>query len=586
MKTVRLNLLVMTLTMSVLGFSQKNGKEFFQHEKTGHSTTSKRTPAGWNDTKSIHKKWIDTKLQTIEGYKPLATPKKQTNAVAKSNNRHKAAKQQLDSVVYGYGEKNVYKYDAKGNNVVSINYYLDEEYGKYEYTYDSKRNIIMEIRYQMGVREFKSEYTYDAAGNRTMYAFYLWDGTDWEGLNKDSSAYDANGNLLLEISYVWDSGDWIEDHKREYKYDSDGNLTEEVTSYWYGTDWVEADKDEFVYNANGDILFEYSYEWSGTAWDTTSKTEAVYDIDGVLERMIHSDWNEYIAEWAIEKAEYTYDIDGYLEKITVSEWDESVADWMDYLKIQYAYDANKYQTMFAYYFWEDTDWVGIWKDSSAYDADGNRILRISYDWDNNGWVEDEKGEYAYDTYGNRILEASYIWDGTDWVGDEKEEYEYDANGNLLMEASYEWEEEEGDWFGSKYVYEYDMSYAKADLIFPSFYDDMYNKRLKVTFYWGTETDWTEEESEGSIYYWSEPKVGISEIKTDNVSVSVYPNPVSTQLHVNIGTPKTVDYAIYNIIGQIILQGKLQESSIINVESLSNGMYFLKIDGKTVKIVKE
>jgi len=45
--------------------------------------------------------------------------------------------------------------------------------------------------------------------------------------------------------------------------------------------------------------------------------------------------------------------------------------------------------------------------------------------------------------------------------------------------------------------------------------------------------------------------------------------------------KIWDYTIYNIIVQRILQGKLQESAILNVESLAKGMYFLKTVEKTI-----
>jgi len=584
MRAIKLNLLVMTLGISVLGFSQKNGKEFFQHEKAVQHTTSKRNTTGWNDTKNIPQNWIGTKLQSIEGYKPLTTPKKQANT---QSNRHKAAKEQLDSVVCGWGEKMVYKYDAKGNNVTQINYYLDTETQKYEYTYDSKGNLIKGIRYSDGVLNYKEEYAYDAKGNQIMSSSYEWDSTDWKGNSKDSSVFDANENLLLYISYVWDNGNWVEDYKEAYKYNSDGDQTEMITSYWIGSGWIDAYKDETIYNANGDVLFEYSYVWSGSKWDTTEKTEAVYDIDGVLERMFHSEWDEDIADWVLEKAEYTYDIDGYVEEIVASEWDEGIGDWMDYLKIKYAYDANKYQNLFAYYYFDGIDWVGAWKDSSVYDANGKQIMRISSGWDNDDWADYVKYEFAYDIYGNLTLEASYYSDGTDWVGSYKYEYEYDANGNLLMRAVWSWEEEEGDWFGSKYEYEYDMTHAKADLIFPSSYDDMYNKRLKETFSYWDGTDWIEDEEENIIYYWGVPKVGI--VTTTSLSpVRVYPNPATTQLYVDINSQEKADYVIYNIIGQIIMQGKLQELSIINVESLSNGIYYLKISGSenvTLKFVK-
>jgi len=79
-------------------------------------------------------------------------------------------------------------------------------------------------------------------------------------------------------------------------------------------------------------------------------------------------------------------------------------------------------------------------------------------------------------------------------------------------------------------------------------------------------------------------VGVNDI-TQSPNINLYPNPAARELYVKRTTQEAVDYSIFNLTGQIILTGKLQNNSTINVESLSNGMYYLKIAGKTVKFVK-
>ena len=73
--------------------------------------------------------------------------------------------------------------------------------------------------------------------------------------------------------------------------------------------------------------------------------------------------------------------------------------------------------------------------------------------------------------------------------------------------------------------------------------------------------------------------------TNRSEVKVYPNPTRNQLTIENYELGMGDYTIYNIVGQIVMQGSLQ-SNTINVESLVNGMYFLRIGEKTVKFVKE
>jgi hypothetical protein len=68
-------------------------------------------------------------------------------------------------------------------------------------------------------------------------------------------------------------------------------------------------------------------------------------------------------------------------------------------------------------------------------------------------------------------------------------------------------------------------------------------------------------------------------------IRIYPNPTSGQITIN-GQLTNANYAIYSLSGQLQKQGKLQgETTNINIESLANGMYLLKIEGETFKIIK-
>jgi len=93
-------------------------------------------------------------------------------------------------------------------------------------------------------------------------------------------------------------------------------------------------------------------------------------------------------------------------------------------------------------------------------------------------------------------------------------------------------------------------------------------------------------NQGYPILFNKATTGITEF-TSSDKVTIYPNPVRNQLKIkNYELRNITDYVIYNIMGQIVMQGKSDATSTINVESLANGVYYLKITDKFVKFVKE
>ena len=72
---------------------------------------------------------------------------------------------------------------------------------------------------------------------------------------------------------------------------------------------------------------------------------------------------------------------------------------------------------------------------------------------------------------------------------------------------------------------------------------------------------------------------------------IYPNPTTGQLRVSgdILDGKDREIRIFNVVGQVVFTSqlsKLSPETAIDISHLSAGLYFLKVDGKMVKIVKE
>ena len=90
-------------------------------------------------------------------------------------------------------------------------------------------------------------------------------------------------------------------------------------------------------------------------------------------------------------------------------------------------------------------------------------------------------------------------------------------------------------------------------------------------------------------------VGINEIE-QNTAIKVFPNPTNGQLRVTSygSAPLTDQNRTLSIVEVYDIVGKLQESRIseigkseivLDISHLANGMYFLKVDGKVFKVIK-
>jgi len=101
-----------------------------------------------------------------------------------------------------------------------------------------------------------------------------------------------------------------------------------------------------------------------------------------------------------------------------------------------------------------------------------------------------------------------------------------------------------------------------------------------------------------------PTTGIEQLTIDNGQLTIYPNPTNGQLIIaplsppeggkqapsnspSGGEQPTIE--IYDVVGQVVFVSqlsKLSPETTIDISHLANGLYFLKIDKKMFKIIKE
>ena len=91
--------------------------------------------------------------------------------------------------------------------------------------------------------------------------------------------------------------------------------------------------------------------------------------------------------------------------------------------------------------------------------------------------------------------------------------------------------------------------------------------------------------------YSECPVNINKLNTQgSKSFHIYPNPTKDYIVVeyqNANNSQRKDCKVYNIQGQIVMQFKIQTSSIrISTENWKNGIYFVQIGSEIQKLVVE
>lgn len=65
---------------------------------------------------------------------------------------------------------------------------------------------------------------------------------------------------------------------------------------------------------------------------------------------------------------------------------------------------------------------------------------------------------------------------------------------------------------------------------------------------------------------------------DEKELSLFPNPTTSQIFINLKNKKTYNYQIFDASGKRIMRGTLDDNSnVINLDLLSDGLYLLKID---------
>lgn len=80
-------------------------------------------------------------------------------------------------------------------------------------------------------------------------------------------------------------------------------------------------------------------------------------------------------------------------------------------------------------------------------------------------------------------------------------------------------------------------------------------------------------------------LGIEELDLINSQIKLFPNPSTAFINIS-GLTKVEKYVIYNVIGEKVIDGILYNNEKIDIQNITNGLYFLKLEnGNILSFIK-
>jgi hypothetical protein len=347
-----------------------------------------------------------------------------------------------------------------------------------------------------------------------------------------------------------------------------------------------------------DSFIVYDYDEDSSIWEETYKAEFTYNANHKNTDEYHHNKDTGVWEQDYE-IHYTYDVNNNVIEINGI---ESTTPFKSTL----SYDSNNNLIEALHFSWNNTtnQWENSKKNVNTYNTNNKITESIKYNWDTSQWNNSLKNIYQYNT--NNLLETLlvYYYDGSQWALDSTKTYTYDSNNllieilenneyktvliydsnSLLIEELYSeldtttniWEEEE-----KLVVTQYDSSIDSSHLTLPYSFTSNQSIEEDYLFFDKMVTELKFLELDDSWVDYGKAELFYSDItaSTNDISkeiLSIYPNPFTNELIINLPTQENIDLTLFDIQGRKVFNRIVLSTEKINVSSLENGVYFYEI----------
>lgn len=291
---------------------------------------------------------------------------------------------------------------------------------------------------------------------------------------------------------------------------------------------------------------------------------------------------------------YTHDVDGRIATHEIKSWDTEINDFVNNWKYSYSYSSTGLlrEKHIAYANANTPNWKDILIEKYDYNSEGKYTEFRREEDPSIGNAVFEKHVFYYKSNGNLDKVDYHYKRGNSLKHERTMNVTSDSNGNitevLVKELS------QGNWknaFKREFVYDSSTSFAEAyaDPSALSYFEYIsayaQNAFLSYTGYMWTSNGW-DKRLTNKYNYTKKSDMSVKDNILSNNEFSIAPNPAHDFINISFdGLYKPNDFEIYNATGQLIMKGKIINNKV-GVNSLSKGVYFLKINLNGKQFTKE
>lgn len=353
--------------------------------------------------------------------------------------------------------------------------------------------------------------------------------------------------LLVES---WANSNWKNSMRTTSTFDGNGNVTKQASDSWNGTTsvWEYWSVTTHTLNSNSTVNYSITQSWDTNMgmWVNSSKMIYTYDAaKNVLTQKMQMDLGTGWTDFSMTTN--TYNASNLLIKSVGQSMDLITMQMKNATQTTYTYNADGTENQSISQNWNSTSlaWVNSLRSTNTYNASKKLTQVLTEDYTSDVWVNDTKSTLTYNANG-LVNEALYQdWDATAaaWVNTDKDILTYNADGSINQMTMMGWKKDQSIWENqSRMTYTYPI----ATFVNPAI--------------------------------------------TSLDQLLVFPNPFNDFISIENTTLKEFNLLIYNANGQLVQSiENVQPHSTINLASLNNGVYFLKVvspeSEKVVKLLK-